>query len=78
VQIGQPDGIEIPTHDSVTIREERNAALREVDLIRERVVSWVRLTTEEEFWSEPTPSPRHRDVDPRFAEDEARHSTPPT
>jgi hypothetical protein len=77
VQTGQPDGIEIPTHDSVTIREDRNLALREVDLIRERVVSWIRLTTGEEFFSEPTPSPRHRDVDPRFAEYEARHGMPP-
>lgn len=78
VQTGQPDGIEIPTHDSVTIREDRNLALRQFDLIRERVVSWIQLTTGEEFFSEPTPSPRHRDIDPRFAEYEARHGLPPS
>jgi hypothetical protein len=76
VQIGSPQGIEVPTHDSITIREDRGAALRGIDLVRERVVSWTLLTTGEEFHSEPTPSPRHREIDPRFEEYEARHGKP--
>lgn len=59
--------LEVPPRDSITIELEREM-LTDINLKEDRVVSWVRLTTGEEFRAEPIPSPVHRDVLPGATE----------